>query len=421
MAFGADGRIYAGTDPALGNNLIDVIDPATGIATEYLQEGVWQTSRHADLGSCAMPKADLVVSKTAETTKPAVEDGDVITYTVRVRNVGSAPATSATLKDLIPANTTYVPGSTTLNNNAVPDVGGMAYRTTNMIEGSRTGVDALIPAGDTATVQFKVRVNAGTIANKVDTISNQATVTSSAGTVLSAAPARPTGTATAPDPTTTIVARSGVAITKTASTTTVTGTGTVTYTYKVTNTGVDPLASVALTDAATTTASGAAKPLPNSACASPTRTGGDANGDGLLDPTETWTYTCAQPLTWTAGSPDPTTVANTATVTARGDITTKAVTANASGQLHRARDEHRRHPAGVHADRHPGLRLDDRHRRCDVNRPGRRIGHQRRPVDPRHRHRRRRDEPRVRLHRDVPLHRYHHGCGGRPAQHRCSG
>jgi len=59
------------------------------------------------------------------------------------------------------------------------------------------------------------------------------------------------------------------------------GGGTVTYTEKITNPGTVPLSNVALTD---------------DKCAPMKYISGDANGDSLLDPSETWTYTCASNL-----------------------------------------------------------------------------------------------------------------------------
>ena len=55
---------------------------------------------------------------------------------------------------------------------------------------------------------------------------------------------------------------------------------TVTFTYIVTNTGNVPLAGLVVTDDKGVTVSG---PAP----------GGDADGDGRLDVTETWTYTAS--------------------------------------------------------------------------------------------------------------------------------
>jgi hypothetical protein len=70
----------------------------------------------------------------------------------------------------------------------------------------------------------------------------------------------------------------------------------VTYTYAVHDLGVEPLSDVAVTD---------------DKCRPLERTGGDADGDGLLDPTETWTYTCTTKLTGTT--------TNTATGTGKDD------------------------------------------------------------------------------------------------------
>jgi uncharacterized repeat protein (TIGR01451 family) len=54
-----------------------------------------------------------------------VNYGGTITYTITVTNThGTASVTSATVIDPIPAYTTYVAGSTTLNGAAVPDVSG---------------------------------------------------------------------------------------------------------------------------------------------------------------------------------------------------------------------------------------------------------------------------------------------------------
>jgi len=50
--------------------------------------------------------------------------GDTLRYTITVKNVGTDNATDALLRDLIPVNTIYVAGSTTLNGAPVADVGG---------------------------------------------------------------------------------------------------------------------------------------------------------------------------------------------------------------------------------------------------------------------------------------------------------
>ena len=54
-----------------------------------------------------------------------VDPGDVLHYTISVHNSGAVPATDATLSDSVPANTTYVADSLTLNGLPVgqPDAG----------------------------------------------------------------------------------------------------------------------------------------------------------------------------------------------------------------------------------------------------------------------------------------------------------
>ena len=47
--------------------------------------------------------------------------GETLRYTITVGNIGTANATGVELVDLVPANTAYVAGSTTLNGTAIPD------------------------------------------------------------------------------------------------------------------------------------------------------------------------------------------------------------------------------------------------------------------------------------------------------------
>ena len=50
--------------------------------------------------------------------------GETLRYTITVQNVGTDNATNVTIEDLVPGNTSYVAGSTTLNGIAVPDGAG---------------------------------------------------------------------------------------------------------------------------------------------------------------------------------------------------------------------------------------------------------------------------------------------------------
>jgi uncharacterized repeat protein (TIGR01451 family) len=70
----------------------------------------------------------LLATKSATNTNPAhgslVEPGDTLRYTVGVTNGGADTASAASISDVIPAGTSYVPGSLMLNSTAVTDAGG---------------------------------------------------------------------------------------------------------------------------------------------------------------------------------------------------------------------------------------------------------------------------------------------------------
>jgi uncharacterized repeat protein (TIGR01451 family) len=108
--------------------------------------------------------ADLSVTK-VDTTDP-VTPGDVITYSITVQNLGSAPAPNVTLSDTIPPGTTFFsltsPGGWTLT---APPVGGTGTVTANI---------ATMPVGS-AAFTFEVRVDADI---KPGIVTNTANVTS---------------------------------------------------------------------------------------------------------------------------------------------------------------------------------------------------------------------------------------------------
>jgi uncharacterized repeat protein (TIGR01451 family)/MYXO-CTERM domain-containing protein len=116
----------------------------------------------------------------------ALVPGDVIQYTIVVNNTGNDPSINTVLTDVIPANTTYVPGSLQItagaNAGAKTDVAGDDQG--NFNNGTKTvtfrlgaGANAInggsIPVGGSSTVTFQVTVNA----NASGTITNQGTIT----------------------------------------------------------------------------------------------------------------------------------------------------------------------------------------------------------------------------------------------------
>src|SRR5207249_778082 len=83
-----------------------------------------------------------------------------------VKNIGNADAVNMTLRDAVPANTTYVAGSTTLNGAAVADVAGVSPLVNGMPINSPANptpgsmpADASSNPANVATITFDVVVN----------------------------------------------------------------------------------------------------------------------------------------------------------------------------------------------------------------------------------------------------------------------
>ena len=132
--------------------------------------------------------------------------GETLHYTITVKNVGTADAVDATLRDAIPANAAYVAGSTTLNGAAVPDgAGGVAPLVQGIaIHSQQNPTPGSMPADASAvaTLTFDVVVDAGAVNGTV--ISNQAFVSAAQGGV-SDTPSDDPRTAAPNDPTRDVV------------------------------------------------------------------------------------------------------------------------------------------------------------------------------------------------------------------------
>ncbi len=90
-----------------------------------------------------------------------VKVGDEITYTLRAGNSGDVMATACLLADAIPDRTEYVPGSTTLNGLAVPDIGGSFPLAAGLAVNAPGRPVGNIGGGEQAVVTFRVRVKSG--------------------------------------------------------------------------------------------------------------------------------------------------------------------------------------------------------------------------------------------------------------------
>jgi uncharacterized repeat protein (TIGR01451 family)/fimbrial isopeptide formation D2 family protein len=102
--------------------------------------------------------------------------GETLRYTITVQNVGTENATGVTLVDQIPATTTYVAGSTTLNGAALADTPGGSSPLTDGIlinapQDPTPGVMNAAVANNVATITFDVVVDPGAPNGTV--ISNQ--------------------------------------------------------------------------------------------------------------------------------------------------------------------------------------------------------------------------------------------------------
>ncbi len=138
-----------------------------------------------------------------------VDPGDVLRYTITIYNNGAVPLTGAVLSDGVPANTTYVADTTTLNGLPVgqPDGGvsplaaGIPVSSSDLTPPLPGPGSGTVSAGQSAVIQFHLLVNAGVPGGTL--ISNQAVVGSDD------APDLPTdgdgNPATGPEPTVVVV------------------------------------------------------------------------------------------------------------------------------------------------------------------------------------------------------------------------
>jgi uncharacterized repeat protein (TIGR01451 family) len=113
-----------------------------------------------------------------------VDPGDTLRYTISVYNSGAVPATGATLSDAVPANTTYVADSLTLNGVPVgqpdggvsPLVAGMPISSSDLMPPLPDTGEGTLNPGESATIQFDLQVNVGVPGGTL--ITNQAVVSS---------------------------------------------------------------------------------------------------------------------------------------------------------------------------------------------------------------------------------------------------
>ena len=167
--------------------------------------------------------ARMAVSK-AVSPAGTVTPGTTLSYTITLANDGTAASAATTLQDGIPANTSYVLASTSLNGIALADVaGGMPFITATPVNSAGQG-SGVLAVGQTATVKFSVVVNA----------TASGTITNTATGDIDGAGAAPASLASVSSP---IQLIANLSITKTNGTNSVVAGSTTTYTITASNAG----------------------------------------------------------------------------------------------------------------------------------------------------------------------------------------
>ncbi|AEW03130.1 hypothetical protein A4D02_03780 [Niastella koreensis] len=117
--------------------------------------------------------------------------GNILIYTITVKNLTSTNFVSSKLYDNIPAGVTYITGSTTLNGAAVADVSGkMPYSGAGGLIKSPTYGSGILAPNVTATIVFQVKVssNGGNVFNNatIDATQNAVSTIQATNTVYTA-------------------------------------------------------------------------------------------------------------------------------------------------------------------------------------------------------------------------------------------
>ncbi len=174
--------------------------------------------------------ADADLSVTKSDSPDPVTAGNNITYTIGVTNGGPSAASTATLNDTVPTNTTFVSFTAPAGwTSSTPAVGGT---------GTVTAVNPSLANGASAAFTLVVRVNPGTASG---------TVVSNTASVSSQNPDANSGN-NAATVTTTVAVGADVGVTKTGNLASVSPGGQISWTIVVSNSGPSTATNVVLTD-----------------------------------------------------------------------------------------------------------------------------------------------------------------------------
>jgi uncharacterized repeat protein (TIGR01451 family) len=161
-------------------------NPNRSVYTRTLTDGTVGTLDHEDAHTVTVVQrlyAEKAAALQVDAMSPGIVDaGDVLRYTIRIHNNGVGPITQAMLHDSVPANTTYVADSMTLNGEPVGQPDGGVSPLVAGVDVSSSDLTPPLPGpgagtlsgGQMAVLQFDLRVNDGVPPGTV--ISNQAIV-----------------------------------------------------------------------------------------------------------------------------------------------------------------------------------------------------------------------------------------------------
>ena len=152
--------------------------PAAPAPAQYAVTPSWTysfvscTGQPSEDGSFTANTATTTIARiaAAKSALPeSVRPAQAIDYRISVTNTGTAPSSGTLVKDPIPAGTSYVPGSTTLNGMPVADLLGTSPLVLGMLVHSPGAGPGIVNPGEAADVRFIVRVDASTTAAIVNT------------------------------------------------------------------------------------------------------------------------------------------------------------------------------------------------------------------------------------------------------------
>jgi len=144
--------------------VVDVVFAEAGTLNgNTVEDGISMAFDQYFVGTLTVTKTAAVISDGFSPAGQAKAiPGATVEYTITVQNNGLVTS-GAQLTEAIPANTTYVAGSTTLNGAAVSDVSGaMPYVSGGAISSPAAAAGVINPgatAGEIAVVRFRVTIN----------------------------------------------------------------------------------------------------------------------------------------------------------------------------------------------------------------------------------------------------------------------